>query len=232
MIEMEERKCVVVFVKSPQAGAVKTRLAGEIGDEAACELYKSFAEDVLCALGRTSARVRLFYDPPGGRERIESWLGDCYELVPQEGADLGERMAEAFGDCFAQGFSTVVLIGSDIPDMTVEYVEKAFDVLRSDDAVIGPASDGGYYLIGFRRDGFSPDVFRDITWGSQSVLDETTKKMNAGGVSFSRLGVLHDIDNVSDLHSFFERNQNSGAGSLKTIQTLKKTFYWSVADER
>jgi len=120
--------------------------------------------------------------------------------MPQHGRDLGERMKNGFLDGFAKGYKRVVLIGSDIPDLPKNSIEEAFQSLEETDAVIGPAFDGGYYLIGFRQSAFSSQVFEEINWGTATVFDETMKKLKRLRRSVHTLPRLRDIDTVEDLN--------------------------------
>jgi rSAM/selenodomain-associated transferase 1 len=119
--------------------------------------------------------------------------------MPQAGEDLGERMKNGFVEALSMNFKRVVLIGSDIPDLPLEFIEEAFTSLQEKDAVIGPALDGGYYLIGFKKETFSPRVFEGIHWSTESVFEKTLKVLQQEGLTVHTLQPLRDIDTVEDL---------------------------------
>ena len=116
--------------------------------------------------------------------------------------DLGERMKNAFMEAFDSGFKRVVLIGSDIPGLTLEFIEEAFTSLKEKDVVIGPSFDGGYYLVGFRDKKFSPQVFKGIPWSTERVFEETMKILEREGLTVHALKPLRDIDKIDDLREF------------------------------
>jgi rSAM/selenodomain-associated transferase 1 len=126
-------------------------------------------------------------------------MGRDYLYMPQQGVDLGERMKNGFTEAFDSGFKRVLLIGSDIPGLPLEFIEEAFASLKEKDAVIGPSLDGGYYLIGFRDEKFSPQVFKGILWSTERVFEETMKILEREGLTIHTLKPLRDIDTIDDL---------------------------------
>jgi hypothetical protein len=142
--------------------------------------------------------------------------------VPQEGNDLGEKMKNAFVRSFSAGTEKAVLIGSDIPDLSMAIIDEASVSLDTCDAVIGPASDGGYYLIGFRKDSFLPGVFEGIPWGTESVCGETLRLLYRAGCRVHVLPEWHDIDTADDLRSLFVRNEHSAFRKSKTMSIIRE----------
>jgi len=134
-----ERQGLIIFVKAPGAAAVKSRLAKAIGEEKARMLYRHFVADILETMGRGPFDVRLFFYPPDQHESVAAWLGHDRPCEPQEGNDLGERMDHAFRKVFAGGYDSLLLIGSDLPDLPASIVAAGFAALRTGDCVIGPA---------------------------------------------------------------------------------------------
>jgi hypothetical protein len=122
----------------------------------------------------------------------------------QQGEDLGERMKNGFVEAFAMDFKRVVLIGSDIPDLSLELIDEAFTSLREKDAVIGPSLDGGYYLIGFKNKTFSSQVFKGIPWSTERIFEQTTKILEREGLTVHFLKPLRDIDTIEDLRNLYE----------------------------
>ncbi|MDM8537304.1 TIGR04282 family arsenosugar biosynthesis glycosyltransferase, partial [Desulfobacterales bacterium HSG17] len=165
-----KNKCVLVFLKSPVMGKVKTRLAKHIGDRQAVKLYKHFVADTLKMLENGTHSIIICYYPFNAEKEISEWIGNKYPLWPQKGDTLGKKMLHAFDRAFKQGFEQVILIGTDTPDLPETIIKKGFNALGENDAVIGPSVDGGYYLIGFNTETFLPQAFENITWSTEKVF--------------------------------------------------------------
>jgi rSAM/selenodomain-associated transferase 1 len=198
---MDDR-CLLFFIKNPEKGSVKTRLASAMGDEKAVKLYKRFLLEMLFTLNRGTFLFYLCFYPEHSLKDLKHWLGDHYLYTPQNGENLGERMKNGFAEAFAMSFKRVVLIGSDIPDLPLEFIEEAFTSLKEKDAVIGPSLDGGYYLIGFRDKRFSPQVFEGIPWGQETVFEKTMKLLEREGKTVHTLQPWRDIDTIKDLQNY------------------------------
>jgi hypothetical protein len=190
---------LLFYIRNPERGKVKTRLASAIGDKMAAKLYKRFLLEMLFTLNKGTFLFYLCYSPENSLSDLKDWLGDHYLYMAQRGENLGERMKNGFVEAFSMNFKKVVLIGSDIPDLPLEFIEEAFTSLREKDAAIGPSFDGGYYLIGFRNETFSPRVFEGIRWSTESVFEETLKVLKQEGLTVHKLQPLSDIDTVGDL---------------------------------
>ena len=195
---MDDR-CLLFFIKNPQKGQVKTRLAAAIGDEMAVRLYKRFLLEMLSTLNKGTFLFYLCVYPVDALEGLRTWLGEDYLYLPQQGENLGERMKNGFIEALAMNFKRVVLIGSDIPSLPLEFIEEAFISLEKKDVVIGPSLDGGYYLIGFRDKKFSPGAFKKIPWSTERVFEETMKVLEHEGLTVHTLKTLRDIDTIQDL---------------------------------
>lgn len=215
-----DNESILVFIKSPEKEKVKSRLASVIGEERALTLYKSFVLDIIDTLKRGNYPLRIFFYPPDSREVLENWIGNNCDYISQRGDDLGERMKNAFVQSFSEGLQRVVLIGSDIPDLTLTLVDEAFGSLDNHDAVIGPASDGGYYLIGFKKSTFLPDIFNGITWSSNSVFLKTMKVFNETGRGVHILPEWRDVDTMDDLRSLLGRNIGTDFRNSRTMSYL------------
>jgi len=192
-------RCLLFFIKNPEKGKVKTRLASAIGEKMAVKLYKRFLLEMLFTLNKGTFLFYLCYSPESPLSSLKDWLGDHYLFMAQTGEDLGERMKNGFLEAISMNFKRVVLIGSDIPDLSIEFIEAAFTSLQEKDAVIGPSLDGGYYLIGFKKETFSPRVFEGIYWSTASVFEKTLKVLEQEGLTVHTLQPLRDIDTVEDL---------------------------------
>ena len=190
---------MLFFIKNPEKGKVKTRLASAIGDKKAVKLYKRFLLEMLFTLNRGTFLFYLCYSPADALEDLRNWLGEEYLYMRQQGEDLGERMKNGFMEALAMNFKRVVLIGSDIPDLPLEFIEEAFTSLKETDVVIGPSLDGGYYLIGFKDKKFSPQAFKGIPWSTERVFEETMKILKHEGLTVHTLQPRRDIDTVEDL---------------------------------
>jgi rSAM/selenodomain-associated transferase 1 len=192
---------LLFFIKNPEKGKVKTRLASSIGDEGAVKLYRRLLFEMLSTLNRGTFLFYLCFYPGDSLNDLKHWLGDHYLYTPQYGENLGERMKNGFLEAFAMGFKRVVLIGSDIPDLPLEFIEEAFTSLKEKHVVIGPSLDGGYYLIGFRDKKFSSQVFKGIPWSKERVFEETMKVLNKERLTVHTLKPLRDIDTIEDLRN-------------------------------
>lgn len=185
-------------MRAPVAGRVKTRLAAAIGAEAALRIYRRLAEHAVAearAAGDDVA-VRIHYTPADSEAEIRAWLGDAAYL-PQSEAELGGRMRAAFEAAFADGFGRVVIIGSDLPGLSREVLGRAFHALGTHAAVLGPAADGGYYLLGMTK--MVPGIFDGVPWSTPRVLDETLARLRAAGIRPALLETLADVDEAADL---------------------------------
>jgi hypothetical protein len=215
-----EQNCILFFIKSSERGQVKRRLAASLGETVATELYTTFVIDALVTLDTCGAHVVVCYYPPKGEKSIVAWLGRHHSYLPQRGADLGQRMKNAFIDAFDRGFQQVIIVGSDIPDLPRNVIEDAFESLKTRDAVFGPSFDGGYYLIGFKRDTFQPQAFEGIRWGTETVFQETIDRLRTKGLSLHTLPTWNDIDTLADLKDLLQRNRQTAFSSSQTISYL------------
>ena len=191
---MSSRACVVVFGREPAAGRVKTRLAAGIGGPAAARVYAVTIEHTLEAAVDSEARVVLsLAATPSGE-----WAPGIECSIEVQGTgDLGDRMADAFERRFSEGEERVIIIGSDCPLITPEHLQAAGEALADRDVVLGPAVDGGYWLVGQRRPGV--DLFSDIPWSSHDTLETTRRRLAGIGAAWTELEELRDVDTREDL---------------------------------
>ena len=192
---------LIVFLKYPETKKVKTRLGKDIGDRRAMELYRETASFVADSFsGSKNWTTFFFYTPKGRKKEVLEWLGDKEALFfAQEIGSLGQRMFRAFGKCFSLGFRNVVIIGTDCVMITEEDLETAFSLLSGGEfeAVLGPATDGGYYLLGLCRK--TDAVFQDMRWSNARVFKETEKRMRESGLRHAVIRELADIDEEKDI---------------------------------
>jgi uncharacterized protein len=214
-----EKRCIILFVKCPQRGKVKSRLSPALEEGLVVSLYEAFVADLLETIGKTATPFRIAFTPEDGERAIVRRFGG-WDRFPQKGADLGERMRKAFERCFADGYEAVVLIGSDIPDLPPEAFAEAFGALQKGRAVIGPTIDGGYCLIGFRRDTFAPGVFEGIAWSSSRVLAVTLEKLAGAGIAVHQLPPWRDVDTPEDLRDLWNRHRDTPFARSRTMALL------------
>jgi rSAM/selenodomain-associated transferase 1 len=190
---------LIIFVKAPRLGTVKTRLAGKLGKEGAISAYMKLVEQLVNnLLGLKAVQVR--YAPDDGFAEIQSWLQPGWTAALQGEGDLGERLHFAFESAFAEGFTKVVIIGSDCPYVTQGDIEQAWEALEKRDVVLGPAQDGGYWLIGLRKN--QPLLFQGIPWSTDQVFAQTLQRAKSQGLSISLLQILEDIDTLEGWERF------------------------------
>ena len=197
-------RALVVFVRHPRPGSVKTRLVPVLGEGTAAALYRAMAEAVLgeTAPGAGEYERLVFFDPPEAAAEMRAWLPGL-RLVPQSGSDLGARMSHALGHAFARGAGRAAIVGTDVPGMGRAIVSEALDALDEADLVIGPAEDGGYYLLALARP--QPALFEGIAWSTSTVATETLRRAAALGLRVHRLPARRDVDTAFDLREEWPR---------------------------
>ncbi len=222
-----KNNCILLFLKYPEKGHVKKRLSKDLDATITTELYKNFILDVLSMLISLKIHFTICFDPPDSQEKLTEWLGDEYDYLPQEGKDLGERMKNCFIQTFSRNFNSVIVIGSDSPDIPENFLLDAFSALGSNDMVIGPCSDGGYYLLGFNSSSFLPEAFENINWSTNRVFRQTIDILNKNGRKTHILPEWKDVDIDSDLKALIRRNKGNKFSSSKTFSYLKnvRRFY-------
>ena len=186
---------LVIFVRNPVLGQVKTRLAKDIGNERALAIYLQLLQHTLEITRDLSFRKFIYYADEVSD--YDLWSVPGYTKRKQNGNDLGERMLNSFKELFEQGFTRIVIIGSDCLQLQTEHLQEAVVLLESNAAVIGPASDGGYYLLGLIK--LYPDLFVNKPWSTDQVFAKTIEDFIDLGISYALLEELSDIDTVADL---------------------------------
>jgi rSAM/selenodomain-associated transferase 1 len=221
---MGNKHCVIMFLKSPDVGAVKSRLAATVQADVALELYRCFVSDMMGMIAEGGYSLTIFFYPPESEEKIARWLGQEHTFFPQSGDDLGERMKNAFRTVFSQGVASAILIGTDIPDLPARIIDEALTSLTGHDAVLGPTYDGGYYLIGFRADTFLPQAFDGISWSSPEVFAQTLCALETAGCRVHVLQRWRDIDTFEDLEALFRDSQSTPFTGSATIGYMRRTM--------
>jgi rSAM/selenodomain-associated transferase 1 len=217
-----QETCILLFVKYPDKGKVKMRLSVDLDEEIVQELYRCFVCDILTTVKKIDSQLFICFLPVEAQKKFQKWLGSTLLFLPQNGADLGERMKNSFIDVFTKGFQRAILIGSDSPDLPKKYIKQAFTILQTKNMVLGPTVDGGYYLIGFNTYTFTPSVFEDIPWGNQTVFQETMTKIKQAHRSLGLLPIWSDVDTIVDLKHLIQRAENTSFKSSRTMTYLRK----------
>jgi rSAM/selenodomain-associated transferase 1 len=209
---VSRKETLIVFVKNPEKGKVKTRLASVAGDEAALRIYCLLLEKTRsAALGVPCSRLLCYSDyiPVA-----DEWPDTAFRKAVQSPGDLGQRMASAFGEAFCSGAHKAVIIGSDCPDLDAALIRNAFAALDCTDFVVGPACDGGYYLLGMKY--LVPEVFQGIPWSTASVADDTLRLIRSLGMNYTLLPRLSDIDEYEDWIAYVNSNPDMEKDSALT----------------
>ncbi len=190
------KQLLIVFVKNLTLGKVKTRLAKTIGNDRAFKIY----EELVLITENATANVKFEKHIYFSNNVINSkWITD--KKFVQTGEDIGERMLNAFRDGFTKGFEQIILIGSDLPNISEQIINSGFEALKHSETVFGPAQDGGYYLVGMNR--LSSTLFLNKPWSQPSLLKDTLSEIN----DYSLLHELNDIDTIEDLRESFLNTQ-------------------------
>jgi rSAM/selenodomain-associated transferase 1 len=194
---------LIIFAKAPILGGAKNRIATSVGTHRALEIYQSL-------LARISENLKCFphvevrITPDNSSRDFQIANGQSWDFRPQGGGNLGARLAFAFAEAFADKIERVVVIGSDCPEVSERDISLAWSALEISDIVLGPALDGGYWLIGLRKP--CPNLFEQIDWSSDKVLEQTLSRAEVSGLSVHLLRELSDIDTIEDWQRYLDRN--------------------------
>jgi rSAM/selenodomain-associated transferase 1 len=189
------KNLVLIFTRNPELGKVKTRLAKSVGNETALEIYKFLLNKTKEVTQNLDCNKAVYYSVKVRENDI--WDENSYQKHQQEGIDLGIRMQHAFKNSFDTGYKKVIIVGSDLYDLTPNHINEAFNKLDTNDVVIGPAEDGGYYLLGMKT--LHPNIFENKDWGTSSVRKDTLKDLQE--VNVHLLDELNDVDVIEDIEN-------------------------------
>jgi rSAM/selenodomain-associated transferase 1 len=209
--DLMPRETLILFTRYPEPGRTKTRLIPALGRDGAADLSRRMTEDALrearLLAARRNTTLKIYYEG-GDVAQMAEWLGDDLIFVKQAEGDLGQRMARAFSENCGTEDGSAVIMGTDCPDLSAAILWRAFDLLLRNDLVLGPADDGGYYLIGLRS--ACDELFQDMPWSTDEVFSRTIGRATTLGLSFTRLETLRDIDRPEDLRRWnqFQRTGN------------------------
>ncbi len=199
------KEALIIFVKNPVPGKVKTRLAATVGNETATAVYRELLSHTHAVTRQLPCGKFVFYADEISHNDI--WENNDYRKAAQQGRDLGARMQHAFEWVFALGYTSVCIIGSDCMDITEALLRFAFDALAQNDVVIGPAADGGYYLLGMKKP--NPYLFLNKPWSTPQVFELTMEDIINQQLRFRQLETLRDIDTEEDWKQFINKNNPS-----------------------
>ena len=224
---------LVIFAKAPIPGEVKTRLCPPLTPDEAATLHGSFVLDMLERSTTAVAKLKLPLDrylacAPSSALVFFKIMEERQhvKLIDQIGDDLGARMSHTFETLFARGYSQVLIVGTDVPTLPLDHYKQALPLLATNDLVLGPALDGGYYLIGLKR--MVPDLFAGIPWSTEGVLETTQGKATTLGLKTALLPPWRDVDTIADLRALIESStldakkpKNEQSFSQRTAGTLQ-----------
>lgn len=189
------KNALIIFTRNPELGKVKTRLAVTVGDKIALEIYKLLINRIVGVSEKTTADKYVFYSE--NIQENDAWNSDVFKKKLQHGEDLGDRMNNAFEELFKMNYQKVVIVGSDIYELTSQDIEDSLSALETDDFVIGPAKDGGYYLLGMKQ--LNSNIFKNKNWGTSTVFKDTMEDLKNEKVYL--LAVKNDVDVYEDIEN-------------------------------
>ena len=217
--------CVIVFAKNPVPNQVKTRLVPSLSPEQAATLYTAFLTDWCETLAKLSGvDLIIAYTPPEAASDLQALIGDDAIYIPQIGTGLGERLTSATQWAIEQGYTKILLVGSDSPTLPISYISQALTLLDSRDIAIGPSTDGGYYLIGFSTTNVAmtlPFVFEGIAWSTADVFKQTLARIRSVKATVGLLPPWYDIDTAEDLAFLYAHisAMRLAGGTVQAVRT-------------
>jgi uncharacterized protein len=193
------KNLLILFYRNPELGKVKTRLAKTLGDEKALAIYLRLAAHTREITQDLPYNKVVYYSHFADTE--DAWANFIFQKKVQQGNDLGEKMQNAFAEGFKNGYTSICIIGTDCLELTSKIIKQAFDQLETHDTVIGPAKDGGYYLLGMKK--LIPELFQNKNWSTDTVAKDTINDFKRLELSFAQLPALTDVDEEKDLPLHF-----------------------------
>jgi len=192
----KSKNLILIFTRNPELGKCKTRLAKTIGDENALTIYKILLQHTANVVEQLNYDKAVYYSVK--IRDNDMWNNTIYQKHQQQGGDLGYRMQNAFANSFKAGYEKVLIVGSDLYDLEPQHIQKALDALDSHDITIGPAEDGGYYLLGMKT--LHSKIFENKNWGTETVREDTLNDLKSQSIFL--LEELNDIDLYEDLKKY------------------------------
>ena len=225
MISNPEQNALIIFARYPVLGKVKTRLASSFDNEFALDFYKECSKHLFIEIEQNQNEFFtpfLFCSEQDELNKMIDWAGRGFEYYYQEGSDLGERMNNAFKKVFTFGAKKAIIIGTDVPDISKKLIATSFTYLDEKDFVIGPSTDGGYYLLGMKN--LNCDLFSGIEWSTESVLDRTINRITENDFSFTKLEQLYDIDDERSIKLWMKQHSKDYDNRVFKFVKEKLTF--------
>ena len=216
------------MAKYPTVGRVKTRLGESIDPEKVAHLYLCFLKDTVEKVSKLGVPFFVYYTPDDKKEDFERLFGNNPGYLPQMGDDLGERLYNGFKTLCRQGYDSAIALASDAPDLPEAILDESLKKLIEYNSVIGPSFDGGYYLIGLRKDSATENLFRGIAWSTETVFNETMKKIRQEKISCHALAPWGDVDQIADLERLLSSEDPVFHGSY-TWRFLKSSELLQVS---
>ena len=224
------RDRLIIFSRYPRPGTTKTRMIPIMGAEGAAELQRRMTEHTLATASHLAQKypvqIEIHFED-GDRDRMQKWLGPDFVYKGQAMGDIGDRMQHALAGAFAKGVGRAILIGTDIPEITSDILQSAYSLLDESDLVLGPAADGGYYLIGARAPAFQKiekTIFNGIEWGRRRVLEQTLEKAKSTGAKYELVERLTDVDRPADLPAWIGRTRSRARTPQPIISVIMPTL--------
>jgi rSAM/selenodomain-associated transferase 1 len=212
MTNNNTKNCLIIFTRYPEPGKTKTRLIPVLGAEGAAKLHRQLTETVITQLKGLANTLIEVHFTGGNQQLMAAWLGENISYKQQTEGDLGKRIATAFATAFDNGIEKVIIIGSDCPALNSQIIASGFAALSQHELVLGPATDGGYYLIGLKR--LIPELFTGINWGTSQVLQQTVEIAQKLKLVVAYLTTLSDIDRPEDLVKYTDPRLLEEVGDL------------------
>ena len=211
---------LVIFVRFPHSGKVKLRLSRTLGSERTAAFYRLCVEQIVRELDRVPGQVKkyLSYSDNNDEDEIRHWIGSRFGLIPQIEGDLGQRLEQSFRSLLKGTCGKVIIMASDVPDLSSGIINTAVSVLDNHDLVIGPCHDGGYYLIGMKKP--HSELFKRISWSTDKVLEQTLSIASEQGLSVFTLNTLSDIDTGDDLKEWVRASAGASNPVLEYARTM------------
>lgn len=216
---------LIIFMKFPRPGAVKTRLQPEISPDGSYRLFRAMCEDLVANLSDSEQfDLQIHFWPPESASQMRDWLGEHLAFVPQISGNLGEKMNGAIANSLAAGYRKAAIIGSDLPTLNATRINLAFEKLDSSDVVFGPTNDGGYYLVGMRQP--LSALFENIPWSTDSVFAKTMEVANSNHIPVALLPQESDIDTIEEVRQLWTqwKNRVADAPFPETIAEIQRFF--------
>jgi rSAM/selenodomain-associated transferase 1 len=221
MKQEKQSSALLVFVRMPRPGKVKTRLAKSLGDEKAAEFYSLCTDATLKEIEQLSQEVDkyIFLTEPINKHEMQRWADLGFKVAVQVGECLGHRLCNAFISILENGARKAIIVASDVPDLSTGIMKEAIKRLDDSDVVIGPCYDGGYYLIGMKE--LHEELFHGISWGTERVYQQTLDAAKENGLTVNQLPVLIDIDTEADLRRWPEVDGHKNPALVEFIKAMK-----------